>query len=55
MAHAQMVAQVTRLEGQIVTDPNKPDGIMRKLMRGNRLNQLGRRAGDFVLSIMEIN
>ena len=38
---AQMVAQVTGFTGQIVTDPSKPDGTMRKLMDVSRLASLG--------------
>lgn len=41
---AQMVAEVTGFTGQIVTDPSKPDGAMRKLMDVSRLAALGWRA-----------
>lgn len=41
---AQMVADVTGFTGQIVTDPSKPDGAMRKLMDVSRLAALGWRA-----------
>ena len=38
---AQLVARVTGFEGQIVTDPSKPDGTPRKLMDVSRLARLG--------------
>ncbi|KFE33428.1 GDP-L-fucose synthase [Thioclava atlantica] len=38
---AQMVAKVTGFEGQIATDPSKPDGTMRKLMDVSRLSKMG--------------
>jgi nucleoside-diphosphate-sugar epimerase len=41
MELAQIVAAVTGFTGQIVTDPTKPDGTMRKLMDVNRLSRLG--------------
>ncbi|ASP31049.1 GDP-fucose synthetase [Qipengyuania flava] len=41
---ARLVAKVTGYEGQILTDPNKPDGTMRKLMDVSRLDNMGWRA-----------
>jgi nucleoside-diphosphate-sugar epimerase len=41
---ATMIAQVTGFEGQIETDPTKPDGTMQKLMDVSRLAQMGWRA-----------
>ncbi|WP_278924214.1 GDP-L-fucose synthase [Pseudophaeobacter profundi] len=41
---AQMVARVTGFTGQILTDPSKPDGTLRKLMDVTRLDRLGWRA-----------
>ncbi|MBQ2262745.1 MAG: GDP-L-fucose synthase [Loktanella sp.] len=41
---AEMVADVTGFTGQIMTDPSKPDGAMRKLMDVSRLAALGWRA-----------
>ena len=38
---AQKVAAVTGYKGRIVTDPNKPDGTLRKLMDVSRLTQMG--------------
>lgn len=38
---AQMVARATGFDGQIVTDPTKPDGTMRKLMDVSRLARMG--------------
>lgn len=38
---AQLVARVTGFEGEIVTDPPKPDGTPRKLMDVSRLKRLG--------------
>ena len=41
---AQIVARVTGFAGEIVTDPSKPDGTMRKLMDVSRLDDMGWRA-----------
>ena len=41
---AQMVARVTGYKGRILTDPDKPDGTMRKLMDVSRLADMGWRA-----------
>lgn len=41
---AQMVADVVGYKGQILTDPTKPDGTMRKLMDVTRLDRMGWRA-----------
>ena len=38
---AHLVAKVTGFNGQINTDPTKPDGTMRKLMDVGRLNEMG--------------
>ena len=38
---AQLVAKVTGFQGEIITDPTKPDGTMRKLMDVGRLSQMG--------------
>jgi nucleoside-diphosphate-sugar epimerase len=38
---AQLVAKVTGFQGQIVTDPSKPDGAPRKLMDVSRLDRMG--------------
>ena len=38
---AKMVARVTGFQGQITTDPSKPDGTMRKLMDISRLSDMG--------------
>lgn len=38
---AQVVARVTGFEGEIATDPSKPDGTMRKLMDVSRLTGIG--------------
>lgn len=38
---AQLVAQVTGFKGEIVVDPSKPDGTMRKLMDISRLEGMG--------------
>ncbi|UWQ35146.1 GDP-L-fucose synthase (plasmid) [Leisingera sp. M527] len=42
---AQLVAEVTGFEGEILTDPSKPDGTPRKLMDVTRLARLGWQAG----------
>lgn len=41
---AQLVAKVTGFRGEILTDPSKPDGTLRKLMDVSRLDRLGWRA-----------
>ena len=41
---ARMVAEVTGFTGEILTDPTKPDGTMRKLMDVSRLAAMGWRA-----------
>ena len=41
---ARKVARVTGFQGQITTDPSKPDGTMRKLMDVGRLADMGWRA-----------
>lgn len=38
---AQLVAKVTGFTGEILTDPSKPDGTMRKLMDVSRLQRMG--------------
>lgn len=38
---AKLIARVTGFEGEIVTDPSKPDGTMRKLLSVNRLEGMG--------------
>lgn len=38
---ARLVARITGYEGEIVTDPTKPDGTPRKLMDVSRLRELG--------------
>ncbi|WP_152456090.1 GDP-L-fucose synthase [Roseivivax sp. THAF40] len=38
---AKLVAQVAGYEGEIETDPSKPDGTMRKLMDVSRLSDMG--------------
>ena len=38
---AQLVAKVTGFKGDILTDPSKPDGTMRKLMDVSRLAKMG--------------
>ena len=38
---AHLVAEVVGFDGDIVTDPSKPDGSPRKLMSGEKLNQIG--------------
>ncbi len=38
---AKLVAKVVGFEGEIVTDPTKPDGMPRKLLDSTRLNGMG--------------
>ena len=38
---ARLVCEVVGFEGEIRTDPSKPDGTMRKLMSGERLEEMG--------------
>lgn len=42
---AHLVAEVTGYVGQILTDPSKPDGTIRKLMDVRRLSSIGWSAG----------
>lgn len=42
---ARLVAKIAGFEGQILTDPSKPDGTARKLMDVSRLANMGWRAG----------
>lgn len=42
---AHLVAEVTGYVGQILTDPSKPDGTIRKLMDVRRLSRIGWSAG----------
>lgn len=44
LALAQIVARVTSFKGQIITNPNQPDGAARKLMDVTRLTNMGWRA-----------
>ncbi|PYF70146.1 GDP-L-fucose synthase family protein [Pedobacter nutrimenti] len=41
---AQLVKKITGFEGEILTDPTKPDGTPRKLMDVTKLNSLGWKA-----------
>lgn len=41
---AQLVAKIVGYEGQILTDPSKPDGTPRKLMDVSKLNAMGWKA-----------
>jgi GDPmannose 4,6-dehydratase/GDP-L-fucose synthase len=41
---SQMIARVTGFNGNIATDPSKPDGTLRKLMDVSRLARMGWRA-----------
>ena len=41
---AELVAKITGYEGQILTDPSKPDGTPRKLMDVSKLNGMGWKA-----------
>ncbi|MEM7722596.1 MAG: GDP-L-fucose synthase [Pseudomonadota bacterium] len=41
---SHLIARVTGFDGQITTDPSKPDGTMRKLMDVERLADMGWRA-----------
>ncbi len=38
---ARLVAEVVGFEGEIITDPSKPDGTPRKLMSASKLQGLG--------------
>ena len=38
---ARLVAEVVGFQGEIVSDPSKPDGTPRKLMSGEKLSALG--------------
>ena len=38
---SQMIKQITGFEGEIVTDPTKPDGMMRRLCDSSKIHELG--------------
>jgi GDP-L-fucose synthase len=38
---ARLACKVVGFEGEVLTDPEKPDGVMRKLMDGSKLKALG--------------
>lgn len=51
---ARLVANVTGFEGQILTDPSKPDGTARKLMDVSRLTNMGWQASiDLELGVQK--
>lgn len=41
---ASLIAEITGYRGEILTDPNKPDGTVRKLLDCNRLAKIGWKA-----------
>lgn len=41
---SQMIKKITGFEGEIVTDPTKPDGMMRRLCDSSRIHALGWRS-----------
>ncbi len=41
---SQMIKRITGFEGEIVTDPTKPDGMMRRLCDSSRIHALGWRS-----------
>lgn len=38
---SQMIKRITEFEGEIVTDPTKPDGMMRRLCDSSKIHELG--------------
>ena len=44
MSLAKLIAEIVGFEGQILTDPSKPDGTPRKLLDVSKINALGWRA-----------
>ena len=44
MELSQMVKRITGFEGDIVTDPTKPDGMMRRLCDSSRIREMGWKA-----------
>lgn len=38
---ANVISEITGFQGSIITDPTKPDGMMRKLLDSSKLQQLG--------------
>ena len=38
---SQMIKRITGFEGEIVTDPTKPDGMMRRLCDSSKIHDLG--------------
>ena len=45
MELSQMIKRITGFKGNIVTDPTKPDGMMRRLCDSSRIHKLGWSAG----------
>ena len=44
MELSQMIKKITGFEGEIVTDPTKPDGMMRRICDNTKIYDLGWRA-----------
>ena len=44
MELSQMIKRITGFEGEIVTDPTKPDGMMRRICDNSKIYQLGWKA-----------
>ena len=44
MELSQMIKRITGFEGEIVTDPTKPDGMMRRICDNSKIYALGWRA-----------
>ncbi|MBP5167552.1 MAG: GDP-L-fucose synthase [Oscillospiraceae bacterium] len=45
MELSETIRQIVGYEGEIVCDPSKPDGMMRRMLDSGRINALGWRAG----------
>ena len=41
MELSQMIKRITGFEGEIVTDPTKPDGMMRRLCDNAKIHEMG--------------
>ena len=44
MELSQMIKRITGFEGEIVTDPTKPDGMMRRICDNSKIYALGWKA-----------
>ena len=38
---SRLISRIVGYEGEIVTDPSKPDGMMRRVLNSERLTEMG--------------